>query len=152
MPDSLKFTRIPKVSQMVAQGVPVEVIPTYCALADYSNNKNGLCWPRMDTLARTLGRSVRTVQRHLHELRRLGLVEFIERKRSKRGRFSSWLYRVVLIASFSKAATTGHKKPVAKGGPMFPGTKRSRTTPLTPQLSKEEAAKRRREGYEWLFR
>ena len=147
----MKFTRIPKVPDLLAAGISVEVIPTYCALADHANNKNGLCWPRMDTLARTLGRSVRTVQRHLHELRRLGLVEFVDRKRSKRGRFSSWLYRVVAVASFLKSRTTGHGKPVAKGGPMLPRTKRSRTTPLTPLPTREERDKRRKEGYEWLF-
>lgn len=151
MPDKQSFTRIPKTSHLVSQGVSLEAIPTYCALADHANNKNGLCWPRMDTLASTLGRSVRTVQRHLHELRRLGLVEFVERKRSKRGRFSGWLYRVVAVASFSKSRTTGHGKPMAKGGPMLPRTKRSRTTPLTPLPTREERDKKRKEGYEWLF-
>jgi hypothetical protein len=61
-----KFTRIPKISDLVLSGVPAEAIPTYCALSDYANNKTGECWPKMETLAKTLGRSVRTVQRHLH--------------------------------------------------------------------------------------
>jgi len=34
----------------------------------------------METLARTLNRSVRTVQRHLHLLRDRGLIEFVERR------------------------------------------------------------------------
>ena len=76
-----RFTRIPKVSDLVLAGVPTEVIPTYCALADYSNNKTGLCWPRMETLARRLSRSPRTIQRHLHLLKERGLIEFVERKR-----------------------------------------------------------------------
>ncbi len=59
-----RFTRIPKVHDLILAGVPTEVIPTYAALADYSNNKSGLCWPRMDTLARRLSRSPRTIQRH----------------------------------------------------------------------------------------
>jgi hypothetical protein len=70
-----KFTRIPKINDLITAGVPAEAISTYCALSDYSNNKTGLCWPRMDTLARTLNRSVRTVQRHLHLLKDLGLFE-----------------------------------------------------------------------------
>jgi DNA-binding transcriptional ArsR family regulator len=88
------FTRIPKVPDLIARGVPVEAIPTYLALSDHASNKNGLCWPKMETLAKILGRSVRTVQRHLHLLRELGLVDFVERRRN-RGRFSSYLYRVV---------------------------------------------------------
>ncbi len=114
------FTRIPKVSDLIAQGVPVEAIPTYLALSDHASNKNGLCWPKMETLAKILGRSVRTVQRHLHLLRELGLVDFIYRRRN-RGRFSSYLYRVLhfveLIRRKKRAATTGHKHPVEKGAP-----------------------------------
>jgi hypothetical protein len=55
-----RFTRIPKTSELVSAGVPAEAIPTYCALADHANNKTGLCWPKMETLAATMERSVRT--------------------------------------------------------------------------------------------
>src|SRR4051794_1802851 len=96
-----KFTRIPKTTTLLSAGVPTEAIPTYCCLADYANNKTGLCWPKMETLAQTLNRSVRTVQRHLHVLRELGLIEFVQRRRHK-GKFSSYLYKIVFIA------TTGH--------------------------------------------
>src|ERR671927_734049 len=92
---------------LILAGVPAEVIPTYCSLADYANNKTGLCWPKMETLAKTIGRSVRTVQRHLHLLKELGLVEFVERRRL-RGRYSSYLYKVVHIMR-----TTGHGQRVA---------------------------------------
>jgi DNA-binding transcriptional ArsR family regulator len=80
-------------------GIPTEVIPTYCALADYSNNKTGLCWPRMETLARRLSRSPRTIQRHLHLLKEKGLIEFVERKRDWHGRFGAYVYRVLHIAA-----------------------------------------------------
>jgi DNA-binding transcriptional ArsR family regulator len=129
-----KFTRIPKVEALVLAGVPTEAIPTYCALTDYANNKSGLCWPKMETLAKTLGRSVRTVQRHLHLLRELGLIEFVERRRNA-GRFSSYLYKVVHIV------TTGHGRRVKKGGPIYRRTKRSVTPPNSPPI----------EGYSWLF-
>ncbi len=173
-----KFTRIPKVQELISAGVPCEVIPTYCALADYSNNKSGLCWPKMETLAATLGRSVRTIQRHLHQLQELGLVEFVERRRYK-GRFSSYLYRIVAIPSMARRKrrrTTGHGKPVGSAPPIFTRTKRGKTTPLNPpraafnwffgeerdlaaerqyQREKEEAQaevrKRRYEDYGWLF-
>jgi DNA-binding transcriptional ArsR family regulator len=144
-----RFTKVPKVHELVSTGVPTEVIPTYCALADHANNKTGLCWPKMETLAATLGRSVRTVQRHLHLLGERGLIEFVERRRN-RGRFSSYLYRVIHIVR-----TTGHGRRLADGPPIYRGTKHSTNTPKPPEESmderREREAKRRREGYEWLF-
>ena len=170
VPKKPKFTRIMKVQDLAYAGVPTEAIPTYCALSDYANNKTGLCWPKMETLAKTLGRSSRTVQRHLHLLKELGLIEFIERRRN-RGRFSSYLYRVLFFTR-----TTGHEHRVKKGGPIYKGTKRSVTPPNSPptegyswlfkervdpiseaqqkrarQTERIEASKRRKEGYEWLF-
>jgi len=168
-----RFTRIPKTTALIQAGVPAEAIGTYCCLADYANNKTGLCWPKMETLAATLNRSVRTVQRHLHLLRELGLIEFVERRRH-RGRFSSYLYRVLHIVR-----TTGHVRQVAGGRSNKRRTKRLRTTPKSPsksvkdgyhwlfgeepppdqqkehdrtvQKQREEEAKRRREGFEWFF-
>jgi DNA-binding transcriptional ArsR family regulator len=167
-----KFTRIPKVNDLVLAGVPTEAIPTYCCIADYANNKTGLCWPKMETLARTLNRSVRTVQRHLHLLRELGLIEFVNRRRHK-GKFSSYLYKIVFIA------TTGHGWRLVKGDPNIRRTKRTTNAPKSPQKDRaegywwsfgeqapagkqeehdrrqfekrKEAAKRRTDGFEWLF-
>jgi len=166
-----KFTRIPKVEALILAGVPTEAIPTYCALADYANNKSGLCWPKMETLAKTLGRSVRTVQRHLHLLKELGLIEFVERRRQK-GRFSSYLYKVIHIVR----TTTGHGRRAVRGSPNIRRTKRSVTPPNSPPMegygwlfdragdpaaeqehnrerNKERSkdSQRRKEGYEWLF-
>jgi DNA-binding transcriptional ArsR family regulator len=165
-----KFTRIPKVEDLVLAGVPTEAIPTYCALTDYANNKTGLCWPKMETLAKTLGRSVRTVQRHLHLLKECGVIEFVERRRNS-GRFSSYLYKVVHIVR-----TTGHGRRAVRGNPNIRRTKRSVTPPNSPPtegygwlFSKGEApateqehkrertekrtreSHKRKEGYEWLF-
>jgi DNA-binding transcriptional ArsR family regulator len=142
-----KFTRIPKVDTLIQPGVPAEVIPTYCALADHANNKTGLCWPKMETLAHILNRSVRTIQRHLHLLKEAGLIAFVERRRYK-GRFSSYLYQVLFHA------TTGHGRAVVGTAPNIRRTRRSRTTPKSPIDKAEkrvEEAKRRTEGYEWLF-
>ncbi len=157
-----RFTRIPKVHDLILAGVPTEVIPTYCALADFSNNKTGLCWPRMETLARRLSRSPRTIQRHLHLLSDLQLIEFVERKRDWHGRFGAYVYRVLhIVAATARKgakiaspkvaspkekrrktrATTGH------GGRMAPNkglTRRQEGTPLPPN----EAHK---EGYWFLF-
>ena len=144
-----RFTRIPKTSELISAGVPTEVIPTYCALADYTNNKTGLCWPKMETLASTLGRSVRTIQRHLHVLKSKGLVEFVERRRT-RGRYSSYLYRVVHIVR-----TTGHGRRVGSRSLYIERTKRlsnSQKSTESKQERRQREAKRRREGYEWLFK
>jgi DNA-binding transcriptional ArsR family regulator len=144
-----RFTRIPKTSELISAGIPTEVIPTYCALADYSNNKTGLCWPKMETLASTLGRSVRTVQRHLHVLKSKGLVEFVERRRNK-GRYSSYLYRVLHIVS-----TTGHGRRVEARSLYRERTKRlsnSQKSTGKKEERRQREAKRRREGYEWLFK
>ena len=165
-----KFTRIPKVPDLISAGVPAEVIPTYCALTDYSNNRTGECYPKMETLAKTLKRSVRTIQRHLHLLRERGVIEFVERRRN-RGRFSSYRYRVVHITR-----TTGHRRRVVKRPPIYRRTKRSVTPPDSPpkeafnwlfgkkrdpkaeeeyenhqEQGRRREAARRREGYEWLF-
>ena len=130
-----RFTRIMKVQDLAYAGVPTEAIPTYCALSDYANNKTGLCWPKMETLAKTLGRSVRTIQRHLHLLRELGLIEFVERRRQS-GSFSSYLYKVVHIVH-----TTGHGRRLVRGSPNIRRTKRFVTPPNSPPM----------EGYSWLF-
>ncbi len=135
-----RFTRIPKTYDLIQAGVPTEVIPVYCALSDYANNRTGLCWPRMETLARRLSRSPRTIQRHLHLLKELGLIEFVERKRDTSGRFGAYVYKVLHIIASTSSKTTGHSRPMA---PLNRKTKRS-NNPLTPKKSVTE-------DYEWLF-
>jgi DNA-binding transcriptional ArsR family regulator len=153
-----RFTRIPKVHDLILAGVPTEVIPTYCALADFSNNKTGLCWPRMETLARRLSRSPRTIQRHLHLLKEKGLIEFVERKRDWHGRFGAYVYRVVHIAAATarkgaeavsskggrrrkKSSTTGHGGRVASNKRL---TKQREVSPLPPNNDPKN-------GYWFLF-
>jgi len=143
-----KFTRMPKIEGLMEAGVPAYAIGTLCALSDHANSKNGLCWPSMNRLARTLGCSVRTVQRHLHLLKDQGFIEFVERRRN-RGRYSSYLYRVIHIVR-----TTGHGRRVGGRFLYRERTKESLNYQKSTE-SKEERrqreAKRRREGYEWLF-
>jgi DNA-binding transcriptional ArsR family regulator len=150
-----RFTRIPKVHDLIMAGVPTEAIATYAALADHADNKSGLCWPRMETLARRLRRSPRTIQRHLHLLKEKGLVEFVERRRDGRGRFGAYLYRLLHVAAATAraaarggakrvraaAATTGH------GGRVAPNrgrTKQGEGSPLPPKKDPKG-------GYGWLF-
>jgi hypothetical protein len=150
------FTRIPKIQSLIDQGVPAEAIPTYCCLADYSNNKSGLCWPKMETIAQTLNRSVRTIQRHVHLLAERGLIELLERRRHK-GRFSSYLYRIIHITR-----TTGHGRPVGGRALYMKRTKSSLNsqkqafnTQIDPKDEEERKRsierRRRTEDYEWLF-
>ncbi len=127
------------------------MIPVYAALADYAGNKDGLCWPRMSTLADTLNLSTRTVQRHVAALVAAGLVELVERRRSARGRFSSYVYRLVLVAGFSRSATTGHGRRSVKPAPNRDEHKQRNNAPQSPPIRGEEGARRRRSGYAWLF-
>ena len=144
-----KFTRMPKIEGLTEAGVPAYAIGTLCALSDHANSKNGLCWPSMNRLARTLGCSVRTVQRHLHLLKDQGFIEFVERRRN-RGRYSSYLYRVLHIVR-----TTGHGRRVGSRSLYKERTKDLSNSPKTTESREERRrreAKRRREGYEWLLR
>ena len=143
-----KFTRMPKTEGLMEAGVPAYAIGTLCALSDHANSKNGLCWPSMNRLARTLGCSVRTIQRHLHLLKDQGFIVFVERRRN-RGRYSSYLYRVVHIVR-----TTGHGRRVGGRSLYRERTKRlsnSQKSQESREERKQREAKRRREGYEWLF-
>ena len=174
VPNKQKFTRIPKTTDLISAGVPVETIPTYTCLADHANNRTGECWPSMGRLAQILGKSVRTIQRHLHTLKECGLVEFVERRRHK-GRFSSYLYRVIFFV-----CTSGHRRRVGEGGSIYKRTRPSNNAPQSrPKKDlaegywwffgkeappgaqeehdrrvaekREQQAKRRVEGYEWFF-
>ena len=143
-----KFTRMPKTEGLMEAGVPAYAIGTLCALSDHANSKNGLCWPSMNRLARILGCSVRTVQRHLHLLKDQGIIEFVERRRN-RGRYSSYLYRVIHIVR-----TTGHGRRL--GGRFLyrertKGLPNSQKSTESREERRQREAKRRREGYEWLF-
>jgi hypothetical protein len=148
VPRKPKFTRIPKVSDLMLAGVPPEALATYAAIADHTNNKSGLAWPSMRRVGQIIGRSTRTVSRHVHKLVECGVLELVERRRHK-GRFSSYLFKVDFIA------TSGHERPLGKRGPIYRGTKRIMNTPNPPQESQEEHRRReaaeRRAGYEWLF-
>lgn len=139
-----KFTRIPLPVEFA--GVPREAIATYCALASYARNSDGLCWPKMETLASTLGCSVRTVQRHLSALREVGMVRFVQRRRV-RGRFSSYTYQLVHFLHFK---TTGHKRPAARRDTNTVRTKPSINKENRAE-KREREAERRQEGYAWLF-
>lgn len=105
-----KFTPLPKIREMMALGIDSHVVGTYAALADYANNTTGECYPRMTTLSRTLGKTPRTIQSHLYALRDAGLVEFKERRRDRKGRFQSWVYRLPHVAAAAERIKSRREK------------------------------------------
>ncbi|MDP9484908.1 MAG: helix-turn-helix domain-containing protein [Actinomycetota bacterium] len=154
MSKSTRFSRLPKVEYLRARGCTVEVLPTLQVLSDHAHNVSGVAWPSMRRLAGILGRSVRTIQRHIHELVRLGLVELVERRRW-RGRYSSYTFKVLHFAELIRrkkgGSTTGHGRPVGEGAPYKKERKHYEHPLKSPPIRGEEGAKRRRQGYEWLF-
>lgn len=166
-----RYTELPKISELVTLGVRPELVSTYAALADFSNNRTGECYPQMRTLAGLLGRSVRTVQRHLHELADFGLIEFVARLRDGSGRYKGYLYRMLHTARiaerrgakknekqeaerrkgiersqrrrsrFFKKQSSGHQSPVREDR----GTTTGNNYPPNPPAGDFK------EGYEWLF-
>lgn len=165
-----RYTELPKIHELVGLGVRPELIYTYAALSDYANNRTGLCYPQMKTIAGMLGRSVRTVQRHLHELADFGLIEFAQRLRDDSGRYRGYLYRILHTSRIaerrkqklqekrererrkgvekaqrkqrrSKKPATGHGSPVYGDS----GTSRENNSPPNPPQGGFK------EGYEWFF-
>ena len=139
-------------------------------MADYANNTTGLCWPEMETLAWLLKRSVRTIQRHVHKLEELGLVEIVERRRRFDGTFLGYLFRLPHIARAAerirerKKANEEANEERKREQQEARERKRKRrlshrrerdasrsSTASSQPISGEQGARRRREGYEHLF-
>ena len=57
------------------------------------SNKNGICWPSRETLARHTSRSVATVTRHITRLCKAGYVRRLSLKNTGYKRSSRWLTR-----------------------------------------------------------
>lgn len=174
------FTPVPKVRELRRLGLPAEMIPTYVAITDHANNKTGECYPMMQTVARILDRSLRTIQRHVAKMVELGLIELLERRRDKKGRFLGYLFRVAHAARAAarlrerreankkryeeKRAREKAKREAKRrarsrrssgsstghGDPMAPNKGTSTSNDLPPKPPRG-AAERRTEGYEWFF-
>ena len=153
-----KFNRIPKTEDLVPKlreaGLGLHVLPTYLCLLDHCNSKTGLAWPSINRMAKILGLCRRTVERHLNDLCKAGLVLRNHQQRGKRGRFSTRRYCVVAVLFFRKA-TVRHGERTRDRQAIYKGTKDSLNSEK-PQESteerKERERKRRLEGYEWLFK
>jgi len=153
-----KFNRIPKTEDLVPKlreaGLGLHVLPTYLCLLDHCNSKTGLAWPSINRMAKILGLCRRTVERHLNDLCKAGLVLRNHQQRASRGRFSTRRYCVVAVLFFKKA-TVRHGIRTSKRSLNKDRTKDSLNYEKHQESTeerKERERKRRREGYEWLFR
>jgi DNA-binding transcriptional ArsR family regulator len=174
-----RFTAVPKTRDLIGAGVPAAAIPTYNALADHANNKTGECWPMMETLARILGRTAKTIQRHLRILEEAGLVEVLERRRDGKGRFLGFRFRLPHLARAAarirerrgrnqaayelkkkerQEANEARRRRRAEGRPgnrtaveASSGHSPGRSSGHSSEEARRERARERYRGYEWLF-
>jgi DNA-binding transcriptional ArsR family regulator len=137
-----KFTRVPKITELITAGVPLRAVPTYLALADHANNRTGETFVSVARVSEVLKVCRRTVERHLGALEAAGVIKRQRQRRGRRGRFSSCLRILVSFAGFTARQRSKH----GKRPPIITGTKHPPNTP-----SREEQRARRRAGYEWLL-
>lgn len=97
-----RYTELPKTLELIELGVTPELIPTFHALTDYVNNQTGKCYPQMKTIAAKLRISARTVQRHLHQLADLGLIDFVRRLRTDEGKYRGYVYRIAHVEKIAE--------------------------------------------------
>jgi hypothetical protein len=152
-----KFNRIPKTEELVPQlreaGIGLHVLPTYLCLLDHTDGR-GRCWPSINRMARILGLCRRSVERHIRLLCEAGLVLRNDQQRARRGRFSTRRYVVVAVLFFRRS-TVRHGGRTRKRFLLYKDRTKDSLNSQPPPESREartqREAKRRREGYEWLF-
>ncbi len=64
--------------------LPHRAVAVYVYLYDRAN-KNGECWPSVPTIAKEIKLSQATVRRAIKDLRKAGLIETVQRYRTKGG-------------------------------------------------------------------
>jgi DNA-binding transcriptional ArsR family regulator len=141
-----QFTRVPKIAELLADGVPLRAVPTYLALADHANNRTGETFVSVARVSEVLKVCRRTVERHLVALEAAGVIKRQRQRRGGRGRFSSCLRILVSFAGF----TVRQRRTDRGRKPIVTATKPLRNTPQSPP-SREEQRARRMRGYEWLL-
>jgi hypothetical protein len=152
-----KFNRVPKTEDLIPQlraaSVGLHVLPTYMCLLDHCNSKTGRAWPSINRMAKILGLCRRTVERHLNDLCSAGLVLRNHQQRARRGRFSTRRYCVVAVLFFRRA-TVRHGTRTSKRSLYKKRTKDSLNSEKQAESReerREREARRRTDGYEWLF-
>jgi len=152
-----KFNRVPKTEELIPKfreaSVGLHCLPTYLCVMDHADNKTGRCWMSINRIAKILGVCRRTVERHLNDLCSAGLVLRNHQQRGKRGRFSTRRYVVPAILFFRRS-TVRHQGRTSKRFLYKKERKDSLNYEKTTESAEDRRrreAKRRREGYEWLF-
>jgi hypothetical protein len=152
-----KFNRVPKTEDLIPQlraaSVGLHVLPTYMCLLDHCNSKTGRAWPSINRMAKILGLCRRTVERHLNDLCSAGLVLRNHQQRARRGRFSTRRYCVIAVLFFRRA-TVRHGTRTSKRSLYKKRTKDSLNSEKQAESReerREREARRRTDGYEWLF-
>jgi hypothetical protein len=156
-----KFNRIPKTEDLIPQfreaSVGLHCLPTYLCVMDHADNKTGRCWMSINRIARILGLCRRTIERHMSELARAGLILRNHQQRAKHGRFSTRRY-VVPAVLFFRRSTVRHGSRTSSPRSIYKGTKNFLNSEKSQIDDKDQEAKRRAqerkrrwEGYEWLI-
>lgn len=145
-----KFTRRPKMQELVENGVPLRAIPVYDALSDFCDNTTGKTIVAVEKIAEILKVHRRTVERHLSALEDAGVIKRQRQRRTARGRFSSCLWVVISFALFTVRQPAKYRKRASY--------KDSLSKPVPTHKSKEEVRAEDRarrhaafEGREWLL-
>jgi hypothetical protein len=152
-----KFNRVPKTEELIPKfreaSVGLHCLPTYLCVMDHADNKTGRCWMSINRISKILGVCRRTVERHLNDLCSAGLVLRNHQQRGKRGRFSTRRYVVPAILFFRRS-TVRHGGRTSKRSLYKKERKDSLNSEKHTESTeerREREARRRREGYEWLF-
>jgi hypothetical protein len=152
-----KFNRVPKTEELIPKfreaSVGLHCLPTYLCVMDHADNKTGRCWMSINRISKILGVCRRTVERHMNDLCSAGLVLRNDQQRGKRGRFSTRRYVVVAVLFFRRS-TVRHGGRTSKRS-LYKKERKDSLNSEKHTESREERrdreARRRREGYEWLF-
>ena len=114
---------------------------TYGVLAQVSG-KSDHCWPSQKYLAERLGVSIRTIQKYLKELVRLGFIAILSGHDGETNTYQLLPHPLVLRELANRAARTSATPEKSSGGhgekisPVFKKEEKT-NTPLTPQRGEE---------------
>ncbi len=81
-----------RLTYLYQMDLPHRAVAVYTYLHDRAN-KNGECWPSVNTIAGDIKPSPATVRRAIKDLKKAGLIETEQRYREQGGK-SSLLYRI----------------------------------------------------------
>ncbi|WP_374725580.1 helix-turn-helix domain-containing protein [Tardiphaga robiniae] len=95
------------------------------ALGSFAD-KNGICWPSQETLAKLTEQSVDTIQRQLVALERRGFIRR-ERMPKRRGQWRGHRYQLAMPTATSQSKSRGHTAATRSGH----AAKSSETRPLS---------------------